>query len=39
MLRIYSEEKDPVIVQYTEKQRDSYRRPLYISPWDPADTL
>jgi len=41
VLCIFSEEEreEPMIVQYVAQQRDSYHRPLYVSPWDPADTL
>ncbi len=41
VLRIFSEEEteEPIIVRYVAQQRNSYHRPLYVSPWDPADTL
>lgn len=42
ILRIFSEEEreEPVIVQFvTAQQRGAYQHQLYVSPWDPADTL
>lgn len=42
VLRVFSEEEreEPVIIQYiTAQQRGAYQHPLYVSPWDPVDTL
>lgn len=42
VLRIFSEEEreEPTIIHYVSaQQRVAYQRPLYVSPWDPADTF